>query len=102
MVSKSANYDLGTARGKIDIDASGARRGSKQAKDSVDQYTRGLKDNEKQSRKTEGAGKDLSGGLIAAGIGTRILSNALKGLAIVGLVQGISFAIGAVGGLFVW
>lgn len=93
------NYDLGTARGKIDIDARGAKRGSREAKDAVGEYTGGLGDNERQAKDTDRANKDLAGSLLEAGVGAGFLASAVKLIKLPVLIQGITLATGAIGAL---
>lgn len=90
---------MGTARGKIDIDASGAKRGSREARDSVDDFTGSLGDNERQADRSSRANRSLTDSLVQAGAGAKILQSVLGGLKIPAFVQGISLATGAVGAL---
>lgn len=94
-----ATYDLGTARGKIDIDASGAKRGARQAKEHVGEYNKELNKNEKQSKKTGKANKDLTSSFLGASAGAASLVAVFNLVKIPLIVQGITAAIGAIGAL---
>ncbi len=92
-------YDLGTARGKIDIDASGAKRGSREAKEHVGEYNKELGKNEKQSKKTGKSNKDLTNSFLGASAGAAALVGVFNLMKIPLVVQGVSAAIGVVGAL---
>lgn len=77
-MSPIPDYDLGTARGRIELDASGVDRESKKAKKSVD---------------------DLEPSLSTAVAGFGILSGAMSALKTPAMVQGLLLAVGALGSM---
>lgn len=93
------DYNLGTARGKIELDADDVNRSTRRARDAVDDYTKGLGDNEKALNKNEKANKSLYGALVRAGIGLGFVGRMIGTIAIPILTTAIGSAIGAVGAL---
>lgn len=94
-----ADYNLGTARGKIDIDASGAKRGSRQAKDAVDDFNKSLGENEKAADRSSKKSSELRDNLIKVAGGAGLVAAAVQTLKFPVMIQGITAAVGVVGAL---